>query len=57
MNTGILGNCKDLLGVCGNDGCVVLIDMENDGKTGDAFRENEKGICLRVDSVDKGDNA
>jgi len=57
LNTGILGNCKDLLGVCGNDGCVVLIDMENDGKTGDAFRENEKGICLRVDSVDKGDNA
>ena len=21
------------------------------------FRENEKGICLRVDSVDKGANA
>ncbi|MDC1724178.1 hypothetical protein ACTNAN_08900 [Phocaeicola vulgatus] len=43
--------------VCGNDGYVVLIGMEDDGKTGEAFRENEKGICLRVDSVDKGANA
>ncbi len=36
---------------------MVSIDMEDDGKTGDVFRENEKGICLRVDSVDKGANA
>ena len=43
--------------VCWNDGYVVLIGMEDDGKTGEAFRENEKGICLRVDSVDKGANA
>lgn len=35
---------------------MVSIDMEDDGKTDDAFRENEKGICLRVDSVDKGSN-
>jgi len=27
--------------------------MEDDGKTGKVFRENEKGICLRVDSIDK----
>lgn len=53
-------NIRELQGFIGsmrNDGCVVLIDMEYDGKTGDAFRENEKGICLRVDSVDKEANA
>lgn len=36
---------------------MVSIGMEDDGKTEDVFRENEKGICLRVDSVDKGANA
>lgn len=36
---------------------MVSIGMENDGNTSEVFRENEKGICLRVDSVDKGANA
>lgn len=43
--------------VCGNGNRVVSISMEDEGKTGEVFRENEKGICLRVDSVDKGANA
>ena len=40
---------KGFVGSCGDGSCVVSSSLENDGKKSETFRENEKGICLRVD--------